>query len=673
VAAAAGDQILTPRLHHLRLAGAAPEWSDFPRDAEAARLELHFAAKVNNGEWTLRLRQQDVRQTWKVRLNDKDLGRLVADENDTVIYLPVPAGALRAEGNTLTIEQVGTIVDDIRIGEIALIDRPVRDVLSEATVEITVLGDDRRPMPCRLTIVNDRGALATVGASSDDHLAVRSGVVYTADGRANFGLPAGDYTIHAGRGFAYGIASTRFTLRAGETVRKILTLKREVPTPGYVACDTHIHTLTHSGHGDSTLNERVITLAGEGIELAIATEHNLQVDYSAAAEKLGLRRYFTPLVGNEVTTAVGHFNVFPTPAGGPVPDFKLKDWPSLAASIAHTTAAKVVILNHPRDLHSGFCAFGPRRHVALTGDDLDGWPLPANAIEIINSGAQQSDVMRPVHDWLALLNRGLDVTPVGASDSHDVSRYIVGQARTYVRAKDDNPGAIDVAEAIESFRRGRVLVSCGLLVEMTVNGKFGPGDLAPQADEYRVAVRVLGPSWSTADHVELYANGLKLREEQIDDRGTAGVKWSKTWTLPRPRHDVYLVAVASGPPVRGLFWPIARPYQPTAPVESRRVLAVTGAIWLDADGDGRKSSARIYAERLLAAAGKDATKFIASLADYDEAIALQAASMLQQSGISPRDPMIRSAAANAGPRVDRAFRAFADAWRESELARGSLK
>src|SRR6266568_6570181 len=79
---AAAEQILSSRLHHLRLAGAAPEWSDFPRDAEAARFELRFAAKPNDGEWALRLRQQDVRQTWKLRLNGKDLGRLVADEND---------------------------------------------------------------------------------------------------------------------------------------------------------------------------------------------------------------------------------------------------------------------------------------------------------------------------------------------------------------------------------------------------------------------------------------------------------------------------------------------------------------------------------------------------------------------------------------------------------------
>ena len=33
----------------------------------------------------------------------------------------------------------------------------------------------------------------------------------------------------------------------------------------------------------------------------------------------------------------------------------------------------------------------------------------------------------------------------------------------------------------------------------------------------KVAVRVLGPSWVTADTVELYANGQKIREARIAD------------------------------------------------------------------------------------------------------------------------------------------------------------
>ena len=53
-----------------------------------------------------------------------------------------------------------------------------------------------------------------------------------------------------------------------------------------------------------------------------------------------------------------------------------------------------------------------------------------------------------------------------------------------------------------------------------------------------------------------------------------------------------------------------------------------------------------------------------SLRDYDEAVAAQAAGLLQARGVSPRD-----AAKNAEPHVERAFLAFAEAWREHEIAR----
>jgi hypothetical protein len=663
--------VLTSRLHHLRVTERR-EWSDFPAKAEGPRLSLRFHADGNDREHSLRLWQQDVKQTWKVLLNGKELGRLLADENDVVVYLSVPAGRLHKGENLLVIEQVGRDADDIRVGEIRLDDRPVSKVLAEASVEVTVLegGLPGEPaaVPCRLTILNERGALMTVGASSGGSLAVRPGVVYTGTGKARFGLPAGSYTLHAGRGFAYSIATAQLTVRPGDTVRKTLTIRREVPLAGYVSCDTHVHTLTFSGHGDSTLDERMLTLAGEDVELPIATDHNLQVDYEAAAVKQGVRQWFTPVVGNEVTTSVGHFNIFPVRAGGPLPDLRAKDWKTAFGSIASRTGARVVVLNHPRDLHSGFRPFGPRRHLALTGTRLDGWELKANAMEVVNSGAQQTDVMQLFHDWFGLLNRGMTVTPVGSSDSHDVSRFIVGQGRTYIRSKSERPGKIDINEAVSSFLQGRVLVSCGLAADIAVNGKHGPGDLVPVTGDVKVRVRVLGPGWTSADRVELYVNGQKAREARITDGGKVGVKWSGEWTLPRPAHDVHLAAVATGPGDVGLFWPIAKPYQPASPVVRRRVIGATGAVWLDGDGDGKWTSARGYAERLFREAGGDNDRFVRSLTAYDEAVAAQAADLLRERGVRLDDEGVR-AAAKAGAHVERAFGAYRQAWRDSQAAR----
>jgi hypothetical protein len=696
-AVTAKEQVLETRLVHLRQ-GSQREWSDFPETPAGRSLTVRFSAESNATEYALRLRQQDVRETWKVLLNGKERGRLLLDENDTVIYLPVPAEALVKGENVLHIEATGKNPDDIRVGEIVLHDRPVTAVLAEATLDITVVDAARkeRLLPSRITVVNEQGTLVTLGAKSGEHLAVRPGVVYTSTGRATFGLPAGTYTVYAGRGFEYGIDSVKVILKAGETLKKTLAIRREVPTPGWVACDTHVHTLTYSGHGDCTIAERMITLPGEGIELPIATDHNVHTDFSTFAAKLGVRQHFTPVIGNEVTTSLGHFNVWPVPPSplspkgerGPVvPDFKLKDWKAIFASIADRTGARVVILNHARDIHLGYRPFGPEHHNALTGENLDGWALQANAMEVMNSAAQMTDMTRLYHDWFGLLNRGTYLTPVGSSDSHDVNRYIVGQGRTYIRARDDNPGKIDVDEAVSSFLAGRVMVSLGLLAEITVNDNYGPGDLVPphpkpsplvppqggrEFGSIRVRVRVLGPGWTTADKVELYANGRKLREAAIADGKTAGVKWSGEWELPRFAHDAHLVAVATGPGVRQLYWPIARPYQRTGPDFTPRLLGLSGAVWIDADGNGKRTSAYDYAQWLVKSV-EPVPKLVQALAGYDEAVAIQAASLLQARGVSIMAPEIMAAAKKAGPQVERGFQAYFEAWRQCQLARSQKK
>ncbi|HUE73300.1 MAG TPA: CehA/McbA family metallohydrolase, partial [Pirellulaceae bacterium] len=510
-----------------------------------------------------------------------------------------------------------------------------------------------------------------------NQLAVRPGIVYTASGQARFGLPAGKYTVYAGRGFEYSLDRQEIEVEPRRTVQRQLRIRREVPTEGWVACDTHVHTLTHSGHGDATAAERMITLAGEGIELPIATDHNVHVDHGPLARQMDVRQYFTPVIGNEVTTSVGHFNVFPVRAGAAVPNHRPTDWKTIFDNIYRTPDVKVVILNHARDLHSGVRPFGPKLHNAVVGENLEGWQLRANAMEVINSGAVQSDPLQLFRDWMAMLNRGLSLTPVGASDSHDVGRHFVGQGRTYIRARDDDPSAISIDEAVHNFVQGRVMVSYGLLTELTVDGRFGPGEMAPAiADTIDVAVRVLGPHWVTAEKVTLYANGQPIRESAIVNDGTKstiadGVLWTGGWQIPRFQHDVHLVAIAQGPGIKGLYWKTAKPYQPMSPDWKPLVIGASGAIWLDADGDGRKTPAYDYAQRLVAASGGDLPALIKSLANYDEAVAAQAAHLWQQPCGSLLSDESQAALKAAAPHTARGIRTYLDAWRENQIARGA--
>jgi len=117
------DLVLTGRMHHLRL-GVAREWDEFPEQAEAAALVLAFDASANTGERTLRLRHRDVKQSWCVHVNDRQITCLPPDEADTISYLAIPPGTITDGRNELRIAGRGAGSDDVLIGEARLLDRP---------------------------------------------------------------------------------------------------------------------------------------------------------------------------------------------------------------------------------------------------------------------------------------------------------------------------------------------------------------------------------------------------------------------------------------------------------------------------------------------------------------------------------------------------------------------
>jgi hypothetical protein len=629
LAQGAGPRVIDPARYHLGLAGM-PEWEEFQGSTpHGPRLELTFQAEPNARENTLLIRQRNVKTVWNVTLNGQRLGSLESLTQPLVRALAIPPGLLKPGDNRLQIARPPSrLTDDIIVGEITLDPRPRQEALAQATLDLTVTdADGNAALPCRLTLVDPEAALAPLEPAAGQSLAVRTGVIYTGDGKARIGVRAGDYVLYASRGFEYSVDTRRITIRAGETMRLALQLRREVPTPGLVACDTHIHTLTHSKHGDATIDERMFTIAGEGIEFAVATDHNHHVDYSEVAARTGTRAHFRSVPGNEVTTKVGHFNAFPVRVGGPVPDAQLTNWTELLHNIRSVTGAKVVALNHPRDVHQNFTPFGPDRFDSRTGEFKGRPKFDCDAIEVVTSAAMQSDIMRLYHDWFALLNHGVRVAAIGASDTHHVSQFILGQSRTYAASRASRPSEIDVDEVCASYVAGRLLVSMGLLVNLKVDDRFVVGDLATRlGDEIRVSLEVLGPSWVNADRVELFANGIKMREQAIAPTAQPR-KAQLTWTLARPKHDVHLVAIATGPGVTAPYWEISRPYQPTSKAVNPRVIGSTNPVWIDGDGDGKFTAARAYAAAMVERSGGDAGKLQSALAGYDEAVALHASDL----------------------------------------------
>jgi hypothetical protein len=580
--------VVDGQMHRLGKEGD-PEWDEFrDRPVEGPDLKVKWPGSLESPEWTLFIRARDVKLVWSVLLNGKTLTNLFVSEDDVVNAFPIH---LPDKTNEIALRPSAG-KDDIEVGQIRIDRRPLREALADGSVGLRVT-EKGKPIPCRVTIVDQNGSLFPMIVDAP-HPAVRPGVAYLTDGAATIKLAEGSYTMYVGRGFEYSVSTEKFSIKRGRQLNFDVKLRREVDTTGFAASDTHVHTFTYSRHGDSTDEERAITLAGEGIELPIATDHNLIIDPITPAKNTGMDRFYTPVRGDEVTTGHAHFNIFPIDASASPPNWRINDWPDLMKEMRGAPGVKVVILNHPRNIHNKFQPFASTNFNAQTGENLRGFEFTFDAVEVVNSSALQSDWMINFHDWMALLNYGYHITGVGSSDCHDVSRYIVGQGRTYVACEDSDPAHIDVDLACESFLKSRAVISMGLFATIKVNDKYSVGDLATDlGKEVRVAAAIQGPGWTAVDHVQLFSNGELVREEKFSPIYKPGVKKRFEWKIPKPFRDAHLEIIASGPPVTAPFWRIPKPYQPTSTTWNPRVIGATNPIWIDADDDGKFTPPRL--------------------------------------------------------------------------------
>ena len=651
IQAAEALRTLDAKVYHLGTPGF-PEWEEFAKSkAHGRRLDITFDAEPNAKPQTLLIRQRQVKARWPVLLNNQRIGYLLNIDSKLVHSVTVPAGKLRAGKNTLSIVAPKT-TDDIEVGPIQLTAVAEAQLFAAPLTVSVADSKTANAIPCRITVVNEDGALTALRPAPNQQLAHRPGVVYVSSGTARLNLLPGRYTIYASRGFEYSVAKQTVTVNSGKTAHVRLTLRHEVPTPGLIATDTHIHTLTRSGHGDSTEVERMHTIAGEGIEFAVATDHNHHADYRPVQKTTGTTAFFTAVTGNEVTTNAGHFNAFPIVPSSAVPDAKLTDWSKLIPAIRATPDVRVIVLNHPRNTHSGFSPVAPEHFNRVTGRNLYGEPYSFDAMEVVTSAAMQSDYMAPYRDWFAMLNWGHNVAGVGSSDTHDVSRFILGQARTYVECPDTNPAKLDVAKACESFRRMHAYISMGLLTMIKVDGRYRAGDFAKSLKkEMAVSVQVLGPSWAKADRLDIYANGQMIYTQPIKPSSTIE-KAKLNLTLPSPKHDTHLIAIATGPGITEPFWESPRPYVPTSRKHKPRVQGATNPIFLDGDGDGKYTPPRLQAEQMFTKYSKDLSSLFSTLSSKDSAIAAQLASVMHRSGLKLNLPSIRKHwAANSSTRL----------------------
>jgi hypothetical protein len=577
-------RLLDGKLHHIG-DSEIDYWPEVSKKPDGAQLDVRFTATKNKKAFTVSLIYWDVNYPAAVELNGKKIDELATSQHRKLGYVTLPAGSLKPGTNVLSI--LPRAGDDCVIGKVTLYEESFQSLMRLQPVRVSVTdAATGRAVPARITITDLEGNHRQIFFAQTNRMAVRTGIIYTTGAETPFQLSEGDYFFYATRGMEWSRAQQKISVKHGKTTEVKLAIRREVDTKGFVAADTHIHTLTFSGHGDASVEERMVTLAGEGVELAISTDHNHQTDYRPYQQKLGLNEYFTPVTGNEVTTKIGHFNGFPLPPSEDIPDFKETNWVKLVDGI-RAKGAKVVILNHPHWDKLPALEIQGFNHV--TGERASGAAVTFDAMELCNSTTLVSNLLTLCGDWFRFLNYGERVAVVGSSDTHSVDDP-VGQGRTYIRSSTDEAAKIDVDEACKNILAGDMSVSMGIFAEATVNGRFKMGQVAPMdGSPIKVQLRVAAPSWVKPQRALVFLNGSLVGEQTVKVINGKATDQVLEFSIPAPRHDAYVVCVVLGEPVKAPCWETLDPY----------TMAASNPIYLDADNDGRYRSPRETARMIL--------------------------------------------------------------------------
>jgi hypothetical protein len=452
--------------------------------------------------------------------------------------LPLPAGEYRfvlaAPGGED--EELGNVRES---GELLLNLVPPRP----GTLSYLITDEHEQAMPGRLVV---RG----VPPTKDPDLVPGSNesgsknMLYSLSGSGSVELPAGRYDVLATHGPEYSMPRQELELNAdlGATFRGVFA--RTVDTSGWLAADFHLHAVP-SKDSNVSLGDRVLTLAAEGIELAVPTDHNHVTDYAEPIALSGLGGKLGTMSGVEITTLNwGHFNAYPYPPSVDVPPTHETSPLEIFAVVRARAPQAVLQVNHPRMPGVGYFNRGELNTKTGVAESPE-FSFAFDALEVSNGFDLEdpSVLERNLREWFELLNVGRRYTAVGNSDSHRVVFQWAGWPRTYVRVPDREPARVQPLDVARAVSGGHALVSCGIFVLPIANGSAGPGDTV-QGSRVSLAVSVSAPEWVDVSRAEIYANGAKLEDRKREVPLRKGV-WSFDVDLEL-KSDTWLVVVARG-------------------------------------------------------------------------------------------------------------------------------
>lgn len=549
---------------------------------------------------------------------------------------------------------------DITVGAITSV---METLDPPARIAVQVVDELGRPVPAKVALVGHFGTAnrgkdprtflydlrlgeharpTTLDPNRDEYI---ENSWYTVNGALSAEVRPGEYQLAISRGVEYDLHTEPVVLKSGAFVSSRVALRRAFDTSGYIAADFHVHS-RNSTDSSLTLEDRVTSMAGEGLDFAAATDHNFLTDYAPTIAKLGLQDWFSACVGLELTTfEMGHFNGFPLVLdpgnvkgadfvwAGETPASLFRQLRALGPSGEDT----VVEVNHARDgvlgyftqfnldtetgeavprkgLRAVFAPFKPEfapeafsydfdvlevmnakrhdlMHAYRAPDPLPPGPLPDPAPvpgAIIRDADGRVAFPGQIDDWFTFLSRGLTYTATGNSDSHTTVMEEPGYPRNFVWVGRDRDiqGKFGQADVVAGLRSHRVVITNGPMVDMTIDGQPIGSTVKASGSSALLKLHVVSANWAPFDTVKVWSNGEIIHSIQV---GAQNHDYETTLQLPLAR-DAWFVVEVTGE--TNLF-----PVLPPQEFEPLNVDAVINALGAGLDLTGLSPSGNLKPAR----------------------------------------------------------------------------
>ncbi|MBS2014444.1 MAG: CehA/McbA family metallohydrolase [Deltaproteobacteria bacterium] len=492
----------------------------------------------------------------------------------------------------------GKIIVDVKKGAVAKGTVAVTDI---ATLTVGCSEKDPtsgvvRPLPCKVILEGIDGT-STPDLGPAHVATVARNQIFAVTAPSLQAVPPGKYRLTFSRGPEYAVETAEIALGVGgaaSTAAVQKTLSRVVDTSGYVSTDFHQHTSASADSGVAA-QDRVLGNVAEAVEVAVVSEHNVVADFTSIAKDLGLTKYVVHVPGDEVTSDSnrkpwGHVNVFPLEVDatkarmGAVP-VRDRSPSEVFKDVRALPSPRVIQVNHPRSGSNGYfdlLGFDPKTATA-TGQ---GYAADFDALEVWN-GRNVEARAKVLDDFMALLRTGHPVTAIADTDTHGVVGHEAGLPRTYVRvSKDDALESWDAARSadlVASVRERRdVVLTNGPFIQVSANGA-GIGGVArgPNVD---VKVKVTSASFAKVERVDIrFAGSATVAGAtslvMLPKKNAAGAYEAEaTFRVRAATDDAFVITASGSLPMRPMFGGDDKEITPWA---------MTGAVWIDADGDGK--------------------------------------------------------------------------------------